>query len=166
MAGVPRNYVPVAKDTIRDFNEAEFMQALRDGRSYASTGPLLDVRLGDVGIGGRFTGEAGELVVQVSSASWVPVAELRVYVDGALAAQRRIERGQSARVPLRFVADAFVTVEVEGPPEGAFAALLPGVTPFAFTNPIFVDADADGEWTALGFRSDLPATVTDPASAP
>jgi len=28
------------------------------------------------------------------------------------------------------------------------AARLTGFTPFAFTNPIFVDADGDGRWTA------------------
>jgi hypothetical protein len=51
---------------------------------------------------------------------------------------------------LRFERDGFVTVEVEGAPDAAYAALLPGFTPFAFSNPIFVDADGDGSWTPPG----------------
>ena len=43
-----------------------------------------------------------------------------------------------------------MTVEVEGDPTGVYAELLPEFTPFAFTNPIFVDADGDGRWTAPG----------------
>jgi hypothetical protein len=43
-----------------------------------------------------------------------------------------------------------VTIEVEGPAQGVYAELYPGFTPFAFTNPIFVDADGDGAWTAPG----------------
>ena len=42
-------------------------------------------------------------------------------------------------------------LEVEGSAEGIYAELYPGFTPFAFTNPIFVDADGDGAWSAPGF---------------
>ena len=38
----------------------------------------------------------------------------------------------------------------------------PGFSPFAFTNPIFVDADEDGQWTAPGLPDSLPATIRDP----
>ena len=80
----------------------------------------------------------------------VPVGELRVYRDGELVYASPIGRGQTAVVPLQFERDGFVTVEVEGPAEGDYAAVLPGFTPFAFTNPIFVDADDDGVWIAPG----------------
>jgi hypothetical protein len=84
---------------------------------------------------------------------------LRVFVNGSLEAEQEIERGVAVEVPLRFAQDSFVTVEVEGVPDASYEAVLPGFTPFAFSNPIFVDADGDGRWTA---QSPLPQ----PASAP
>jgi hypothetical protein len=45
---------------------------------------------------------------------------------------------------------------VEGPARGLYAELLPGFTPFAFTNPIFVDADRDGRWSAPGLPEQAP----------
>jgi hypothetical protein len=54
----------------------------------------------------------------------------------------------TAWFPQEYDRDAFVTVEVEGSPDALYSARLPGFTPFAFTNPIYVDADRDGKWTA------------------
>ena len=48
------------------------------------------------------------------------------------------------------------TVEVHGEPGELYRLLAPGYQPFAFTNPIFVDADGDGEWTP---RSAVPETA-------
>jgi hypothetical protein len=39
---------------------------------------------------------------------------------------------------------------VEGEAGEEYASILPGHIPFAFTNPIYVDADGDGEWTPIG----------------
>jgi len=73
-----------------------------------------------------------------------------------------VDLGHCGRADDQFVAlyslinlarDAFVTVEVEGPAEGTYAAVLPGFVPFAFTNPILVDADGDGSWTAPGLSA-------------
>jgi hypothetical protein len=68
-------------------------------------------------------------------------------------------------LPLRFARDAFVFVEVSGPAEGVYADLLPGNRPFAFTNPILVDADEDGRWRAPGLPSPLPALLSDPLAS-
>ena len=58
------------------------------------------------------------------------------------------------------------SVEVEGPAEGIYAEVAPGHTPFAFSNPIFVDADQDGEWTAPGLPDILPDTIREPLKKP
>jgi hypothetical protein len=96
----------------------------------------------------------------------VPVGELRVYVDGALRERRAIARGGSARIALRFPADAFVTVEVQGdltgPEAERYRNVAPRFVPFAYSNPIFVDADGDGRWTPPGLVPPLPATLVDP----
>jgi hypothetical protein len=85
-----------------------------------------------------------------------------VYVNGALEREDYIRAGETREVDLEFTGDSFVTVEVEGEANATFEAVNPGFTPFAFTNPIFVDADGDGEWTAPGLPDSLPATIRDP----
>jgi hypothetical protein len=100
--------------------------------------------------------------VQVEAADWVPVATLRVYVNAALEEEIPIRAGEVREVGLEFGNDAFVTVEVEGEANETYRAVNPGFSPFAFTNPIFVDADEDGYWTAPGLPASLPATIRDP----
>jgi len=167
VVGLPRTYVRVVDDRVAAFDEEAFVAALRAGRAYGTTGPLLNVRLGLSGVGERHTGAKGVLQIAVDAAEWVPIAEWRAYVNGELVHRAPIGRGGSDAVPLAFAADAFVTVEVEGPPEGLYRDALPGFVPFAFANPIFVDADADGRWTAPGLPAPaaLPPTITDPERA-
>lgn len=160
IAALPRTYVRMADDDPGAFDEAELVAALRAARAWGSTGPILDARLGEAGPGERHAGASGRLRVEVRAAAWVPVSQLRVYVNGALADAREIAPGGSAELALRFDADAFVTVEVEGEPGEIYAAVAPGYTPFAFTNPIFVDADGDGRWTPPGLPDPLPVTIT------
>jgi hypothetical protein len=92
----------------------------------------------------------------------VPVRETRVYVNAERALQREIARGGVLELPLRFARDSFVFVEVEGDVAEPYASLLPGYTPFAFANPIYVDADGDGAWTAPGLPQPAPPLLADP----
>jgi hypothetical protein len=71
-------------------------------------------------------------------------------------------------VALRFDRDAFVVVEVSGTPApaSAYATLAPGFTSLAFANPVFVDADGDGAWTAPGLPSEPPPALADPLASP
>ena len=73
-----------------------------------------------------------------------------MFVNGLPVEVHGISAPGSLEIPLAFERDSFVTLEVEGSAEGIYADLYPGFTPFAFTNPIWVDADADGQWTAPG----------------
>jgi len=162
LLGLPRNYVRLANDVPRDFDEVSFVRAIREGKLYGTTGPLLEVGLGDAGLGERFRGHSGTLRVEVKAADWVPVSTLRVYVNATLERESPIRVGETREVDLEFPGDSFVTVEVEGEVNASFEAVNPGFSPFAFTNPIFVDADADGQWTAPGLPDPLPATIRDP----
>ena len=150
VAALPRTYVAAVDDRPAFFDAAEFLRNLRAGRAYITTGPLVTARLGEAGLGESFSGAEGTLRVRVDAAPWVPVAEIRVAVNGDDVATQPAERGTLAEIPLRFDGDAFVTVEVVGPATGAYAELLPDFEPVAFTNPIFVDADRDGRWTPPG----------------
>ena len=150
LVAAPRNYVSVPGDGIAAFDPVAFVRAVREGRCFGTTGPLLELTLGDAGLGERFRGREGLLRLRVRAAPWVSVRQARVYLDGRLVRSEPIAAGGQLELPLRFERDGFVTVEVEGSPDATYAALLPEFTPFAFTNPIFVDADGDGRWTAPG----------------
>jgi hypothetical protein len=150
LVAAPRNYVSYAGDDIAAFDPAAFVRAVREGRCFGTTGPLLEVTLGEAGIGDRFRGREGRLRLRVRAAPWVPVSQARVYVDGRLVHGEPVLAGGQIELPLHFERDGFVTVEVEGAPDATYAALLPKFTPFAFSNPIFVDADGDGSWTPPG----------------
>jgi hypothetical protein len=102
------------------------------------------------------------LRVAVAAAPWVPVERLLVHRDGEIVAERPIARGGVVELPLEFARDGFVVVEVEGIPDPTYQALLPGFTPLAVANPIFVDADGDGAWSAPGFPRAAPPLLTDP----
>jgi hypothetical protein len=162
VVGLPRTYVRVPEDRVAAFDEEAFVAALRAGRAYGSTGPLVNVRLGLAGLGEIHPGTKGVLEIAVAAADWVPITEWRAYVDGELVHRAPIGRGESAALPLVFARDAFVTVEVEGPAEGLYRDVLPGFVPFAFTNPIFVDVDGNGRWDAPGLPEILPPTITRP----
>jgi hypothetical protein len=166
VVALPRNYVADARPAGSGFHEASFMDAVAHGRLYVSTGPLLEVNLDGHGPGEQLGASAGELHIDVRAAPWVPVSELRVYVDGALYQKMALRGPGRVTLPMRFESDAFVTVEVEGPREGeaaaVYAAVAPDYTPFAFTNPIFVDADGDGRWTPSGIPVPPPDTLSDP----
>jgi len=144
----PRNLVRVSGDRPERFHERELVEALRAGRVVGTTGPILDVRLGDAGPGDTFRGREATLRIEVRAAPWVPVGVARVFVNGVLAHETAIAAGGVLELPQRFDADAFVTVEVEGTaePGSAYALRLPKFTPLAFANPIFVDSDEDGAW--------------------
>jgi len=162
LPGLPRNYVALADDAIAGFDEAAFFAAVRAGRVVATTGPLLDAKIGEAGPGQRFTGRSGVLRVRADAAPWVPVDRLLVHRDGEIVAERALARGETLELPLAFERDGFVVVEVEGAPDATWSALAPGFAPLAVANPIFVDADGDGTWTAPGLPEDPPPLLTDP----
>ncbi len=128
-------------DSVDAFDPFEFVEAIRRGRLYGTTGPIVEVTLEGAGPGDTFAGSSGVLRGVVRSAPWVSVSELRVYLSGVLLETRALERDQRFQIPLRFDADAFVTLEVRGEITDDFSTVLPGFVPFAFTNPIWVDAE-------------------------
>jgi hypothetical protein len=145
----PRNLVQVAGDVPPTFDPKEFVDAIRAGRVVGTTGPVVDAHVGDAGLGETHRGRDTAIRVDVHAAPWVPVSRVRVFVNGRVAHESDIGQAATIWFPHTFDRDAFVTVEVEGvaEPDSIYAARLPGFTPFAFTNPIFVDTDGDGKWT-------------------
>lgn len=147
---LPRNMVAVPDDSIAGFSVADFCAAIRDGNVYGTTGPLLQVALSGVPMGGTHAGPAATLDVRVLKPDWIDARALRVFVNGALVHEGPTPEDGHFTLDLAFDRDAFVLVDVTGEPGDDYRAVYPGFIPYAFSNPIWVDADADGAWTPPG----------------
>lgn len=147
---MPRNMVAVSDDRLAAFDERSWAVAVREGRTYGTTGPMLDVALEGTGIGGTFAGSSGILSVSVDAAPWIEVSRLELVVNGAVRQSMSVVAGDRLDLPLSFVKDSFVVVEVYGEAGEDYLAVYPKLRPYAFINPIYVDADGDGTWTPPG----------------
>jgi hypothetical protein len=167
-AAYPRNYVYVDRE---DFDPQVFDVAIREGRLFATTGPLIAAfRANDAGIGETAAAPDGRVRVQlaVAAAPWVPVDEVRLLVNGEvvrvyrdLVAAEKVMRLLRTDV-LDLERDAFLTLEAGAPldadPErwraergGVYASVVaPGFVAQAISNPIYVDVDGDGRFAAPG----------------
>lgn len=172
--GLARTYLNLGTASPTQDDLSAVATALRTGAAVASTGPLLDVAVGTSGPGATVSGTnpSVTLTVNVWSASWVPVDEVRVVVNGALAATAPFGATPAANgwtvdaadarhwsrtftVPMSSLTggkDGWIVVEAGVPlsTTGAYATGTPwnkvmkGIYPVAVTNPIFVDVDGGG----------------------
>ena len=153
VVAAPRNYVYIPNSNKQlPVDEAAFVDAVRAGHSFATTGPLLAVTLrdsySDVGMGDTFSGRHGELHVQIDAAPWVSVDTLTVWVNGAIYRQLKVVAGDHKVIELIVDSDSYVVVEVSGEPSSVYRALMPDLMPLALSNPIYIDADGNGKWRA------------------
>lgn len=148
----PRNYVYMPSHGPLPISEADFTQALLEGRSFFTTGPLIEVvmrnesgeeaRLGDL-----LHAKQAELHVRIEAASWVPIDTLNIWVNGELYRSTDAAAGDHAVIELISQQDAYVVVEVKGKASVPYQQLLPELQPLAVSNPIFLDANGDGKWS-------------------
>lgn len=147
---LPRNMVRVGRDTIVGFSLPRFVEAVRRGAFYGTTGPFIDLRLGRALIGDTHKGRNGVLKGRIYSSSWAAAESLRVQVNGKTVYALTLPADGTFEIPLNFTADAFVTIEAVGQAGKIYQAVYPGFYPYAYSNPIYVDADGDGQWTPPG----------------
>ena len=149
---VPRNMVAVKTPSVPDFEQDDFLSSLKAGNSYGTTGPMLEIRLDNHTMGETFNNQRGELWVKISTTPWIDVSRIDVQINGITVDSYPLNKQlvQELLVPLAFFKDSFVTVEVHGQASEDYQAVYPGLEPYAFSNPIYVDFDADGEWTPPG----------------
>jgi len=164
--GYSRTYVAYEGGKGEAFDPAAFLRALKQGRSFATNGPLVDVRLNGKARPGetiRAEGGAVTMEIAVSGAPWVAVDEVRVIVNG----ERRVvfpvhDDGKAPErfrrvFSLVFDRDGAVVVEVLGRrslypvvQKPTVDGLAPNASlPYAITNPIFVDIDGNGRFDPL-----------------
>ena len=147
LVGYPRNYVFTGAAA---GDPAAFDAALRAGKSFGTTGPRLRrFRVNGAAPGESADAPGGRVRVEfaVDAASWVPLDEVRVLLDGHVV-HAGIEREGALELVLE--ADGFLHLEAGAPlgvePEAWIAAhpgpytevVAPGFVSAAFGNPVFV----------------------------
>lgn len=147
---VPRNMVAVAGDSVAEFEVEELLAAVRSGNLYGTTGPMLDLSLSGASMGETYQGSSAILEVSISSVDWIPVERLNIQVNGQQVAELDVTRQRTFRVELEFSRDSFVTVEVLGTANSVYEVVYPGISPYAFSNPIYVDYNGDSSWQPPG----------------
>jgi hypothetical protein len=150
VVAMPRNMVLLPSDEVPLFDEAAFIAAVRGGRLFGTSGPMVFADLNGVGLGEMYSADAGVLRARVDAADWVGASSLRVSVNGILTHEQPVAPGDVVELELSFSKDGFVLVEVEGEAGEDYRAVYPAHRPYAFTNPIYVDANRDGRWDAPG----------------
>ena len=144
LVAYPRNYLALAADSPGEVDALSLATAVRSGHLYGTTGPLLWVDLDGVPPGGVFKGQGATLRVRVAHAPWVPVDEVRVWRDGELWQTAAIPPNGMLTFDVQAQADGYLFVEVSGQAGGLYAIVAPGLQPFAFANPVFIDRAGDG----------------------
>lgn len=155
--GVGRTYVRVG--AARD---AESVAAGVLGlHTVASTGPFVALDAGGAGPGDLVTPDAAggvTITLEVRAASWMPIERVMLFENGApkqswdASSVPSVALGDGAlwfRHELRLEpgADSWYSVEVAGNAE--LAPVIVWSHPWAYSAPLFIDADRDGTFTAL-----------------
>lgn len=135
---LPRNLVRFDMPDPAALDAQAFVAAVKAGKVVGSTGPLLDMTLDGIGLGGVLHGNSGTLTVRVEAAPWVGVERLDIYVNGRRWQTVPIRAGATHSVWMNFTEPSFVTAEVHGTAGDIYRSVAPGLAPMAFTNPIFV----------------------------
>jgi hypothetical protein len=150
---------------------ADVVESLKSGRSFVTNGPVVVLTVNDRYLPGdtlsAIDGEV-EIHFEVRAAPWILIEEARVYVNREVVrvlpveASRRSLRRLAGDLRLELEDDAFIVVEVMGTGSlypvvqlRSWSGLHAGaVTPYALTNPVFVDVDGNGR-----FDPPLPSTI-------
>jgi hypothetical protein len=167
--GYPRTYVRVPDDRPASVHGADVARALSRGQAVVANGifPVILVN-GTAGPGDTVTGRRVTMDIEARAPNWVDVSSAELWVNGALvesAPRRAFVTGTRRllwRTELDLREDAWIVVIVRGERPMANAFVGRRVLPFAFTNPVFVDADEDGLLEAPEEKSPAPGASVAP----
>lgn len=141
LVATPVNFLRIPED----YSEQAFIAALRAGRVVGSTGPLINAWASHPGqsrveLGESLNHREFTLHIEVDAASWVPLNTLTVFINGEVYHQQPIRKGERIALPVTAQVDGFVVVQVTGEADARYQLIAPTFTPFAFTNPIYIDS--------------------------
>ena len=152
--GYPRNWLPLTLAELQA-DPAALVAPVHARQMVVSCGPFLTVEAADGTLpGGRTTPSAGEVAfhVRVQAPTWIAVDEVRLLENGEVIDVVPVTPGPDSvvRVDMTLTVaptkDAWYAVQVYG--TGSMSPVAWVGEPFAMSNPIEVDADVDGVWTA------------------
>ncbi len=154
LGGYPRNYVLVDNDDVATLTGAAVARSVKAHHAFFTTGPIVEFTVGTTGIGDLAPAPGGKAEAQITvrAAPWVSVSRVILYVAGHevkrwdVPAGDQVERFHTSHA-IAVANDTYAIVRVEG--DRSLAPVVGGgtgvsVTPFALTNPIFLDADGNG----------------------
>ncbi|MGE4618210.1 MAG: CehA/McbA family metallohydrolase [Planctomycetota bacterium] len=157
LAGWPRNYFPSSSDLPAQIQVQEVCDTVKDGQIVTSFGPFVTFTVDDATMGQMVTAKraAVRLKVKVQAADWIDVDRVLVIVDGDIVetipvpeTREVVRLIDSRKIPVR--TDGWISLRVEG--DDDLDPIVPGkkrpILPIAITNPVYVDADGDGKYTA------------------
>jgi len=158
-AGWPRSWLRLPIDAPGDLTDDLLRDAIKHQRVIASTGPFVTIEIEGAQIGDTvkpFLAQKTRVKIVADAPSWMALDEIFLFVNGRELGRYNVPGGQRPRfsavadVPLS--GDAFVVVlatgyePMAGDIVGEQAEVAGGHTlPWAITNPIYVDANGDGQ---------------------
>ena len=141
-AGVPRNLVFVGEDAPEKLDERVFVDAVRKGHVVVSSGPFLRLEVNGKSVGDDVPEGEADIHVHVEAPPWVDVDRVDIVRRGEVersfdvrAADKTVRLDEHLRVALR--KGDWVVAVARGRKPMTFLHRA-GVTPFAFTNPVWV----------------------------
>jgi hypothetical protein len=169
--GYSRTYAYVDDRDLKNVDIAAVIEALKSGRSFVTNGPIVELTVNESYLPGdtlsAVEGEV-EIHIEVRAAPWISVKEARVFVNREIVRVLPVEAAPGSvrrlvrDLRLELAEDAFIVVEVMG--TGSLYPVVQqrsrsglqadAVTPYALTNPVFVDVDGNGR-----FDPPLPRTI-------
>ncbi len=173
--GYSRTYVSYPKDLPVPLDTEALLRSIKQGRSFATNGPIIDFRVnGESGPGDICPAPAGRVDIRIGvrSAPWVAVDEVRLVLNGERRLVFPVNTPKSEvkkfdqEISLTLERDAFLCVEALGK-ETMFPVLQSparngsirgGTLPFAITNPVFVDVDGNRKFDPALSEKIRPAT--------
>ena len=161
--GYSRTYVYYSGEKGDNLEVATLISAMKKGHSFATNGPIVDFKINGTHIpGDSFTAKDGkvEIRINVKSAPWISIGEIRLIINGKRKIIFPIENPGnpvekfSGKISLPLEKDCYIAAEVLGnkslfPVHQARArnGLRENATlPYAVTNPIFIDVDGNGKF--------------------
>jgi hypothetical protein len=176
--GYSRTYVFYQGGKGDNLDRDSLFRAIKKGRSFVSNGPLVEFTVNDTHIpGGPMIPDQGKtkISIQVQSAPWISVDEVRLIVNGERKIIFPVKSKEDTlikfdeEIELKLKEDAYLAVEVLGN-----RSLYPvlqrqakedkdntATLPYALTNPVFIDVDGNGQFDPpwdkkVEFRSSMP----------
>lgn len=162
-AGYPRNFILLGKDDPAQVSEDEVVAATKAHKIVVTNGPFPRVLANGrytVGDQVKSAGKPVAFSVDLQSAPWVDISQVSLIGNGKVLESRMIAETNQVHKGTELFnvtpqTDTWYVVVVRG--NTSLAPVIPklgerDVLPFAFTNPIWVDADGDGKFTPIGVR--------------